>query len=180
MEEIFDNISQFKDQIDEDIALIKEEFSIYNSRLESNDYSFNYWILSRIYSIDETEASNTITEYSDHGIDCYVNFEESKELFLIQNKYYSENTHLSKQDVIGFLDAFRVLKEENYSRSKELQTIFNRAKRDSEYKIYLHLFVTNNSVSSECESLIRDFKTHNNGNNIKATTTAKIHTLRDI
>ena len=178
--EIFETLSQFKEQIDEDIALIKEEFSIYNSRLESDDYSFNYWILSRIYSIDETEASITITEYRDHGIDCYVNFEESKELFLIQNKYYSENTLLSKEDVTKFLDGFRILKEEKYIRSPELQKIFNRAKRDNEYKIHLHLFVTNNSVNSECESLIKEFKMNNNGDNVKATITAKIYLLKDI
>lgn len=118
----------FKKQIDDDIRLIQEQYGYIDSRLSKNEYAFNYWILSRLYSLDEEIIPGNVTDINDKGIDCFVHYEDTKELFLIQNKYYSEDTSVSRDDVSDFLyTPLRILVKGDYKRSAELQKIFNRA-----------------------------------------------------
>ena len=80
---------KFLQQIKEDIKLIQDNYRTNNPLLERDEYAFNYWILSKLYNVEEECIDSNITEYSDDGCDCFVFFEESKELFIIQNKYYT-------------------------------------------------------------------------------------------
>ena len=152
----------FKEQIQEDINLLKEKLA-WDSQIEKDEYAFNYWVLSNIYNLDEEDCNTNITEYNDKGIDCFVHYEDDKELYIIQNKYYSENTLLSSKELSDFLTRpLSKLEEGNYTRSPELQKIYSKIKEDKDYKIFLHFFVTNNKKSADIESLI------NNYNNDKA------------
>ena len=164
----------FKQQIKEDIKLIRENLS-WDTKTEKDEYTFNYWILSNIYSLDEEICDTNITEYNDKGIDCFVHYEEDKELYIIQNKYYGEGTKLDPKEIGDFLTRpIANLEAGEYKRSLELQNIYNQIKDNDEYKIYLHFYITNNNKNNDHEKLI---KSHNNSN---ATTIANIFYLDDI
>ncbi|MCH5200078.1 MAG: hypothetical protein J1F60_03875 [Oscillospiraceae bacterium] len=135
------NLPLFKKQIKEDIEIIREQWLFSNTHLNKDSYTFNYWVLSRIYSIDEELISDNVTEYNDKGIDCFVHYEESKELFIIQNKYYDDNTKVTRNEVSDFLESpLSMLSNNCYRKNAYLQDIYNKAKDDPEYKIYMHFF----------------------------------------
>lgn len=158
------DLTLFKQQIQEDINIIKEQWGYADFKLNSDDYAFNYWILSRIYSLDEEIIPEYITEYSDKGVDCYVHFEENKELYIIQNKYYQDETAVTRNHVSDFLQSpLTLLKNNNYKKSKDLQNIFNKIATDADYKVYLHFFATTNSKSNDIENLIKDFNNEEHG-----------------
>lgn len=171
----------FRIQLEEDIKLIKDEWSHIDSNIQKDEYAFNYWILSRLYNMDEQIIPSNITEYNDKNIDCYVHFEESKELYIIQNKYYSDETNLSREKVSDFLlTPLDILNSANYKRSKELQKIFTKAKKDPQYKIWLHMYVSNITVknNSDINSLFKNFEYSDNG--IKAFVGADLFDLKNI
>ncbi len=146
----------FREQIAEDIALIQENLS-WDTNINKDEYAFNYWILSNIYNLDEEACNSNITEYNDKGIDCFVHYKENKELYIIQNKYYSESTVLNSKDVSDFLTRpIASLNDGKYKRSAELQKIYDQAKKDSEYKIFLHFYITNNTKTDDITNLIND------------------------
>ena len=160
-----DNII-FREQIKEDIELLKKNLQ-WDPNIQKDEYAFNYWILSNIYNLDAEDANTNITEYNDKGIDCFVHYEEDKELYIIQNKYYDENTSLSSKEVSDFLTRpLSKLREGTYKRSTELQKIFDKIKNDSQYKIFLHFYVTNNRKSDDISSIIKDFKERNEEDNL--------------
>lgn len=95
-----------------------------DQNLSKQAYTFNYWILSRIFSIDEELIPELITEYSDKVIDCFVHYEDSKELYIIQNKYYALDNMVGRTDVADFLNTpISILKNNNYVKSQDLQKI---------------------------------------------------------
>ena len=96
------DIPMFRQQIDEDIMLIQKELSYINSNLSKNEYAFNYWILSRIFNIDEELIPEMVTEYRDKGVDCFVHYEDSKQLYIIQNKYHLPENPGSRKEVADF------------------------------------------------------------------------------
>ncbi|HCN37248.1 MAG TPA: hypothetical protein DIS94_05995, partial [Bacteroidetes bacterium] len=148
----------FFEQINEDIQLLKDKLA-WDTNTSKDEYTFNYWILSNIYNIDEESANNNITEYNDKGIDCFVEFQEDKELYIIQNKYYSKDTKLNSKEVSDFLTRpIANLKNGEYSKSPELQKIFNSIKDDKEYKIFLHLYVTNNLKNKDIDTIVKQNK----------------------
>ena len=98
------DIKTFKSQIEEDIALIQQEQGYIDPNLSKPEYAFNYWVLSRIFGIDEELIPELITEYSDKAIDCYVHYEENKELYIIQNKYSSLENVVARSEVTDFLN----------------------------------------------------------------------------
>ncbi len=153
--------SIFREQILVDINLIQENLS-WDPNIKKKEYAFNYWILSNIYNLDEEECNSNITEYNDKGIDCFVHYKEDKELYIIQNKYYSETTQLNSKEVSDFLTRpIASLEEGNYKKSPELQKIYNQAIEDNKYKIFLHFYVTNNSKTDDITNLI-DRQSSNN------------------
>lgn len=169
----------FRKQIEDDIDLIQKQYGYIDARLIKKEFAFNYWVLSRLYSLDEEIIPDNVTDINDKGIDCFVHYEDTKELFLIQNKYYAENTSVSREDVSDFLyTPLRILINGEYKRSAELQKIFNRISTDSEYKIYLHFYVTNDYESDDIDNLFEDFEFDHE--NLKASVYAKYNTLHDI
>ena len=174
------NENNFKRQIEEDIKLIQNDYSLNNPKLKSDDYAFNYWVLTKLYNIDEEIVEDNITEYSDDGCDCYVFFEESRELYIIQNKYYSSDTKLDRNYVLkDFLyRPLNLLDQNSYKRSKNLQDIFNKYKGDSDFKIYLNLYVTNDLVDSQLVELFKSFKY--SSDNIKCYMEFNLYYLDDI
>lgn len=147
----------FRLQIKEDIESLKENLA-WDTNTNKDEYTFNYWVLSNLYNLDEEECSSNITDYNDKGIDCYVHYEEDKELYIIQNKYYDTNTRLSSKELSDFLTRpLSKLNEGTYTRSKELQRIYSEIKNDKEYKVFLHFYVTNELNHSDLKSLITQY-----------------------
>lgn len=169
----------FQQQIKEDICLIQHDLLYMDSHLDKDEYAFNYWVLSRIFSIDDELIPELITEYSDKGVDCYVHYEDSKELYIIQNKFHAYNDPVSRPEVADFLQTpLNSLLANEYKKSVTLQNVFNKAKDDSEYKIYLYCFAT---VKEENADIKRAFRSFNNDqHNISCYTEAKYFNLGGI
>lgn len=175
MAEKIKDLEFFLEQIQEDIDNIKQEYSYLNSNLLKDEYAFNYWILSRIFNIDEELIDSSITEYNDKGIDCFVHYEENKELYIIQNKYY-KNSNVTRSQVSDFLQSpISALKNNKYKKNQELQNIFNSIKNDPDYKIYFYFFASTNDVSKDIDDLIKSF--NENNHNIKCFTNAELFNL---
>lgn len=121
-----DVMSNFREQIREDIQLIQKDYGYIDDNLQRDEFAFNYWVLSRLYGMDEEMIASNVTDINDKGIDCFVHYEDTKELYLIQNKYYDESTPVDRSDVADFLKTpLSILIEQKYKRSEELQKIYN-------------------------------------------------------
>lgn len=170
----------FIQQIKEDINLIKSNLSKHNPLLEKDEYAFNYWILTRLFNVDEEIADDYITEYRDEGIDCFMFFEDSKELFIIQNKFYSEQTPLNRNYIQNdFLSRpLNALIAGNYSRSESLQNIFNKYKNDQDFCVHLHFYVSNDNKDTVIIDMFRKY--HNLDNRISCYVDAEIFYLGDM
>ena len=172
-------MSDFREQIKEDIQLIQKEYGYIDDKIQRDEYAFNYWVLSRLYSLDEEIISSYVTDVQDKGIDCFVHYEDTKELYIIQNKYYNDSTNVDRNDVADFLNSpLSILMSGNYKRSEELQRIFDRVHSDSEYKIWLHFYVTNDLHNSDVETLIEQFSFSDE--RVKAFIGVKYYKLSDI
>ncbi len=136
------NTENFRKQLQEDIEFIKNNYNHLDPNLEKDEYAFNFWIQTKMYEVDEEVAINNITEYNDKGIDCFVSYEDTKELYLIQNKYYSEQTNINVKEVTHFLHTSIAKLEEGNYKNQELQKLYNQAKTDDKYKIWLHFYIT--------------------------------------
>lgn len=146
----------FLEQIKEDIQTIKNVWLDNDNKLENDWYAFNYWILNYLYHIDIENISDYVTEYKDKGIDCYVHFEDTKELYIIQNCFYSEQSNLKREQIADFLvSPLSSLMNNTYTRSKTLQDIFNTMKYDKDYTLYLYYYTTKskNTVAKDILSL---------------------------
>jgi len=153
-------LSLFQNQIKDDIDLLTSRWQFTDPNLTKPEYAFNYWILSRIYSVDEELIYDCITEYTDKGVDCFVHFEDNKELYLIQNKYHSEDATITSKEVTYFLqNPLTALSDNRYTRSPILQDIFARIKDDPEYKLTFHFYATTDHKSDDIDQLIKHFNT---------------------
>lgn len=169
----------FKEQIREDIQLIQRDYGYIDDNIQRDEFAFNYWILSRLYSLDEEMIPSCITDIQDKGIDCFVHYEDTKELYLIQNKYYDANTNVDRNEVSDFLKTpLSILLSGKYKRSEELQKIFDRVHGHSEYKIWLHFYVTNDLVNNDVQNLIDQFSFSNE--RVNAFVGVKYYKLADI
>lgn len=150
--------NSFKSQIEADIAEYKEMYPNI-SNIKKDEWAFNYWVLDKIFFEDEEIIESKIIDYKDYGIDAYECFEDTKEVYLIQNKYYSESTAITADYVENdFLcRSIGALENGTFKRSTELQSFFNKYKDDSDFTVYLQLFVTNNIHSSEADEYIKKF-----------------------
>lgn len=140
----------FKKQIEEDIADYAEKFSSIPN-MKKPEWAFNFWVLDKLFSEDEQLIEEKIVDYGDKGIDCYVWHEDMHDLYLIQNKFYSEGTNLTVDYIMNdFLTrAIGALEKGTYTRSKELQNIYNKYCHEDDFHIYFYLYVTNNSSKTQ-------------------------------
>ena len=136
-----DKLAAFRNEIINGINDIATKYLYMDSKLEKKEYAFLYWILMNIYNVDDELIQDHITEYNDNAIDCFVHFEENKELYIIQCKYYDINGVIDRKDVTDFLQTpYNALMAGHYKRSKTLQKIFSNAINDPEYKIFFHFY----------------------------------------
>lgn len=91
-------MDNFRKQILEDISLLREN-NKYITNIDKDEWVFNYWILENIYNVDPELIESQIIEYNDMGIDAYEFIEETKDLYIIQNKFYSDTSILSEHYV---------------------------------------------------------------------------------
>lgn len=136
----------FKKQIEEDIKDYQKQFP-HIIEMEKPEWAFNYWILDKLYKFDDGDIISRIIDYDDRGIDCFVWDEESKDLILIQNKYYTDGK--SKLDLDYYTSNFlstptAILENGTYKRSEKLQKIFSDNKDDEKFTVYLYLYITLN------------------------------------
>ena len=168
-------MDDFRNQIYEDIELIRNN-NKFMSNINKDEWVFNYWILDNLYNVEPELIETQIVDYNDLGVDAYEFFEESKDLFIIQNKFYNDSTILKEQYVKNdfLLRPINALKNNTYTRSKELQNIYNKYKNHKDFTVHLELYVTNNVKS---ESIINYIKTFNINN---SQCLANIYYLDDI
>lgn len=172
-------MSDFKEQIKEDIQLIQREYGYIDDNIQRDEYAFNYWVLSRLYSLDEEMIPSYVTDIHDKCIDCFVHYEDTKELYIIQNKYHDDDTNVIRNSVADFLETpLSILLSGKYKRSEELQKIFNRIHDNSEYKIWLHFYVTNDLINDDINTLIEQYSFSDA--RVKAFVGVKYYRLSDI
>lgn len=155
-------MSDFKKQIDQDIKEYQSRLK-YVSNINKDEWAFNYWVLDKLFYEDEELIEEKIIDYNDMSIDCYEIYEDTKDIYLIQNKYYNDNTKITAEYVKNdfLLRGINALKNGTYKRSSELQKAFTRLKNDPEFTVRLQLFVTNDCHNEEAEKYIREFNAKN-------------------
>ncbi|MDD6332911.1 MAG: AIPR family protein [Clostridia bacterium] len=151
-------MSDFKKQIEEDIKEYQENYK-YISNIEKDEWAFNYWVLDKLFYEDEELVEEKIVDYHDLGIDAYEIYEDTKDIFLIQNKYYSDTTGISAEYVKNdfLLRAITALENGTYKKSDELQGAFSKYKDNADFTVHLQLFVTNNIHNKEADEYVKKF-----------------------
>lgn len=165
----------FRKQIAEDIKAYQEENPNMPNILKP-EWAFNYWILDKLFYEDEELIEEKIIDYHDMGIDAYEIYEDTKEIYLIQNKYYEDVSKITVDYVQNnfLLRAITALENGTYKKSSELQSFFTKYKGESDFAVYLQLFVTNNNYVPAAEEYVKKFNlTHPRYH-------AKIFYLKDI
>ena len=151
-------MSDFKKQIEEDIKEYQENYE-YISNIEKDEWAFNYWVLDKLFYEDEELVEEKIVDYHDLGIDAYEIYEDTKDIFLIQNKYYGETTGITAEYVKNdfLLRAITALENGTYKKSDELQGAFSKYKDSADFTVHLQLFVTNNIHNKEADDYVKKF-----------------------
>lgn len=151
-------MSDFKKQIEEDIREYQENYK-YISNIQKDEWAFNYWVLDKLFYEDEELVEEKIVDYHDLGIDAYEIYEDTKDIFLIQNKYYGETTAITAEYVKNdfLLRAITALENGTYKKSDELQGAFSKYKDSADFTVYLQLFVTNNIHNREADEYVKKF-----------------------
>lgn len=168
-------MSDFKKQIEEDIREYQSAFP-YITNIDKAEWAFNYWVLDKLFYEDEELIEEKIIDYHDMGIDAYEIYEDTKDIFLIQNKYYSESTTITAEYVKNdfLLKGITALENGTYKKSEELQNAFTKYKNHSDFAVYLQLFVTNNKHCKEADEYVKKFNVEHPKYH------AKIYYLEDI
>ncbi len=170
-----ETMSNFKKQIEEDIKEYQENCKYINN-IEKDEWAFNYWVLDKLFYEEEELIEEKIIDYHDLGIDAYEIYEDTKEIYLIQNKYYGETTCITAEYVKNdfLVRTITALENGTYRRSDDLQRAFSKFKESSDFTVYLQLFVTNNIHNREADEYVKKFNVAHPKYN------AKIFYLNDI
>lgn len=112
---------------------------------------------------DEELIEDKILDYKDMGIDAYEFYEDTKDLYLIQNKYYTDSTKLSTDYVENdfLLRPIHALENGTYKKSKELQNLFKKYCNHSDFTVYMQIYVTNNIRCVEADNYVKKFNLNN-------------------
>ncbi len=151
-------MSDFKKQIEEDIKEYQINYP-YIANINKDEWAFNYWVLDKLFYEDEELIEEKIIDYHDLGVDAFEIYEDTKDIYLIQNKYYSETTAITAEYVKNdfLLRAITALENGTYTKSQELQNAFTKYKNHDDFTVYLQLFVTNNIHSIEADEYVKKF-----------------------
>lgn len=151
-------MSNFRKQIEEDIKEYQGNYP-YISNIEKDEWAFNYWVLDKLFYEDEELIEEKIVDYHDLGIDAYEVYEDTKDIYLIQNKYYTDATSITAEYVKNdfLVRAITALENGTYKKCEELQNAFTKYKNNSDFAVYLQLFVANNRHCKEADDYIKKF-----------------------
>lgn len=150
-------MSSFKEQIDSDIKLYQERFS-FIANIEKPEWAFNYWVLDKLFFEDEELIESKIVDYKDLGVDVFEIYEDTKDIYVIQNKYYTTTKIDAAYVQHKFLERVTAaLENGTYTKSPELQETFNKYKNDPEFKLHLHIYVTNNDICQSANDYVKSF-----------------------
>lgn len=151
-------MNDFRTQIKEDIKEYQLRYP-YVANIEKDEWAFNYWILDKFFYEDEELIEDKIIDYNDMGVDVYEFYEDTKELYLIQNKYYGDSSSLTANYVKNdfLLRPITALENNTYSKSSEVQNFFNKYKNHDDFTVYLQIYVTNNNHCKDAEEYIKRF-----------------------
>lgn len=171
-------MADFKKQILEDIDDYQSRLSAVE-HINKTPWAFNFWILDKLFSIDEDLIEEQIVEYNDKGIDCYVWHEDQHDLYLIQNKFYEEGNNITVDYFFNdFLTrAIGALEKGTYKRSPELQEIYNKFHDEPDFDVHFQLYITNDT--SNYPELVNKIEEYN-ASNVSYRRQAKLFTLSDI
>lgn len=138
-------MENFRKQIEQDIKEYQDSLK-FITHIEKDEWAFNYWVLDKLFYEDEELIEEKIIDYHDLGIDAYEIYEDTKDIYLIQNKYFSEETKITAEYVKNdfLLRPIHALENGTYTKSQELQNAFTKMKFDPEFTVHLQLFITNN------------------------------------
>lgn len=155
-------MSDFRNQILQDVKEYQIRYP-YIKNIEKDEWAFNYWVLDKFFYEDEELIEDKILDYKDMGIDAFEFYEDTKDLYLIQNKYYADSTRLSSEYVENdfLLRPINALKNGTYKRSSELQNIFKKYCNHADFTVYLQIYVTNNIHCIEADNYIKKFNLSN-------------------
>ena len=171
-------MADFKKQIQEDIDNYQWQYR-YVDNIDKPEWAFNFWVLDKLFSVEESLIESYIVDYNDKGIDCFVWHEDQHDLYLIQNKFYDEGTNLTVNYVFNdFLTrALGALEKGTYSRSEELQKIYTKFHEEEDFDLHFHLYVTNNSCKTK--SITEKLAEYNDKQRAKRID-ARLFTIDDI
>lgn len=152
----------FYKQVQEDL----EDYAIKYTNLsdmQKKEWAFNYWILDKIYNVDEELIFDQIIDRHDKGIDCYVFDEETLKLTIIQNKYYDPNA--SSQISTSYIQDLSVLplgllKQNAYAHSSELQKLFNKYSRKNDFSIEIVIYISKEIDNIDRRGYITQFNSN--------------------
>ena len=153
-------MNDFRTQIREDIKEYQLRYPNI-SNIEKDEWAFNYWILDKFFYEDEELIEDKIIDYNDMGVDAYEIYEDTKELYLIQNKYYNDSSKLSAEYVKNdfLLRPITALENGTYRKSVEVQDFFSKYKNHDDFTVYLQIYVTNNNRCEDAEEYAKKFNT---------------------
>lgn len=156
----FFKMNDFRTQIREDIKEYQLRYPNI-SNIEKDEWAFNYWILDKFFYEDEELIEDKIIDYNDMGVDAYEIYEDTKELYLIQNKYYNDSSKLSAEYVKNdfLLRPITALENGTYRKSVEVQDFFSKYKNHDDFTVYLQIYVTNNNRCEDAEEYAKKFNT---------------------
>ena len=148
----------FRKQIEEDIREYQERYP-HITNIKKDEWAFNYWVLDKFFYEDEELIEDKIIDYNDMGVDAYEIYEDTKEIYLIQNKYYSDSSTLSANYVENdfLMRPIAALENGTYKKSEDIQQFFNKYKKHDDFTVYLQIYVTNNNRSASAEEYIKKF-----------------------
>lgn len=150
-------MSDFRKQIEEDIASYQEIYPNIEE-LKKDEWAFNFWILDKFFYEEDEIIVDKIIDYKDRGIDAYEWYEDTKELFIIQNKYYT-NTKIQDEYVKNnfLITPLATLENGTYVRCPELQHIYTKNKEKDGFTVKLQIYVTNDLRNVKVDEAIKDF-----------------------
>lgn len=171
-------MSDFRKQIYEDLEDYKEKYPNIQ-HIHKDEWAFNFWVLDNLFSVDEDIIEEYIVDYDDKGIDCFIWHEDLHDLYLIQNKFFSDNSTITNSYIQNdFLTrAVGALEKGTYTRSKTLQDIFIKYSGEEDFSIHFQLYITNNTFKSQS---IIDGIANFNEKYASRKYDAKIYSLNDI
>ena len=153
-------MNDFRTQISEDIKEYQLRYPNI-SNIKKDEWAFNYWVLDKFFYEDEELIEDKIIDYNDMGVDAYEIYEDTKELYLIQNKYYNDSSKLSAEYVKNdfLLRPITALENGTYRKSVEVQDFFSKYKNHDDFTVYLQIYVTNNNCCEDAEEYVKKFNT---------------------